>query len=141
MTVQSRMGSLLQVTSSPARHHVEEIYPDTWIDDDCAVILLDAEYPEGLTLTSVLQAVGVQVFIGPHTAEAGSAPLLLVHAWNRAKPDVAFRMDMARHLFPGALVCFVTGKLGTAAATQIYEDARSALVAAGIGFVCGEFVE
>lgn len=112
---------------------------DDWMTGDWVVMLLDAGYPDGVTLKSVLQAMGAQVLIGPHTAEANQSPLIVVHAWNRDKPEVSFRIKMARSLFPDALVCFVTGKIKPQFSAAIYDDARCALVAAGVWFVCNEF--
>lgn len=119
----------------------EDWINEDWFNEDWAVILLDSEYPESQTLKSVLSAIGVQVFIGPHSVSAEVAPLILVHAWNRNDPDVAHRIEIARHTYPEAVVCYVTGRVGPARQHAVFDDARMALEAAGIGFICNEFAE
>lgn len=111
---------------------------DSWADNCWEVIVLDAEFPEGLALKSKLQAVGAQVFVGPNAVAEESTPLIVLHASNRNKPAVQFRLQTARDLFPDALICFVTGSRTETVMTSDFNDARLALSAAGVGFVCDE---
>jgi hypothetical protein len=111
--------------------------PVRWVDEDYDVILLDADCPDGMALKSILQALGAQVHLGPHTVEKASEPLILVHAGNRHRPDIAFRLDLARHAFPNALVGFITGDVVPAQVLTARDDVRDILGAAGIGLVCG----
>jgi hypothetical protein len=120
-------------TPSPGSNDNED--PHLWADEDYEVILLDGDRPDGMTLRSVLQAMGAQVHLGPHTAETDRTPLILVHARNRHQPEIATRLGIARHVFPTAPVGFVTGDIVPAFAATGHDDARRLLGAAGIGFV------
>ena len=111
------------------------VQSDVWGDEDYTVILLDGDFPDGLELRSVLQSVGVQVHIGPHTVLSDEVPVILVHARNRHRAEVALRMDVARRIFPDAAIGFVTGERSASMPIHAYSDARVVLGAAGIGFV------
>jgi hypothetical protein len=106
-----------------------------WIDEDCIAILLDADCPEGMELRSILQAVGVQVAMGPSFGLDDAMPLILVHAANRSRPEVKARMQLARDIYPDAPVVFVTRSDRRAPVQAALDEVRAILRARGIGFV------
>jgi hypothetical protein len=104
------------------------------LEEDYSVILLDADFPEGMALRSSLQAMGVQVHIGPHSIEGDGLPVIMLCASSRQRSDIKGRLKLAQVHFPEAAIAFVTGKASTSSFGSIYEDARRLLCAAGIGF-------
>lgn len=133
----SSVNQLHLKTESGLSRQIENFWAD-WAADGCEVILLDAECPEGLALKSRLQSFGLQVLIGPYAHAEEALPLIVLHALNRRKPEMQFRLRAARELFPDALVCFVTGSMAQTFTSSNFNDARLALSAAGVGFVCDE---
>lgn len=116
-------------------HPVEILSEDPWTGVDYDVILLDCDCPEGFALRSVLQAMGVQVFLGAHSVPSDSSPLIMLHARHRHRKDVSERMACARQIFPSSTVLFVTGDVVAPFSTTEFDDARVILGAVGISFV------
>jgi hypothetical protein len=135
---QTASASRLHSTFKPGLLRQTFDVTDVWFDNGWDVVLLDAEFPEGLALKSKLQAAGLQVFIGPDGNAGEILPLIVLHATNRGKAAVQSRLEAARDLFPDALVCFVTGGMAQTVTSSNFNDARLALSAAGVGFVCDE---
>jgi len=116
-------------------HSAEIPSEDIWAGVDYDVILLDCDSPEGFALRSVLQAMGVQVFIGAHSVPSDSNPLIMLHARHRHRKDVSERIACARQIFPSATVLFVTGDVVAPFSATEFDDARVILGAVGISFV------
>ncbi|MDP2083840.1 MAG: hypothetical protein Q8K20_01465 [Gemmobacter sp.] len=108
-------------------------------DGTPSCILLDGDSPQGLQLRAALMAHGVDVYLGPHGVPGMPAPMVVVHAEHRHRPDVLARLDMARRAFPQARTGFVTGSV---VADQWdgggCDCVPGALRAAGFGYVLDE---
>jgi hypothetical protein len=114
---------------------VEGTNSPSWTDDAYSVVLLDADFPDGMTLRSVLQALGVEVHSGPHCVDAQTSPLILLHTCNRQCPEVSIRLEVARRLLPESAIGFVTGDFLPEFDAIAFDDARRLLGSVGIGFV------
>lgn len=108
---------------------------ESCIDENYSVILLDCDCPEGFALRSVLQAMGVQVFLGAHALPSDSEPLIILHARHRHRQEVSERLACARQFFPSSTVLFVTGDVVEPFSLTEFHDARLMLGAVGIAFV------
>lgn len=89
------------------------VLPDGWAMDVEAAILADPAHPQALEWRAALMAQGIEVFLGPDGVILDEAPIVVVPAESRHRPDVADRMDRTLATFPDARVCFVTGTAGT----------------------------
>ncbi|THD82442.1 hypothetical protein E7811_15480 [Aliigemmobacter aestuarii] len=85
------------------------VLPDGWEMDVEAAILVDPAHPQAMEWRAALMAQGIEVFLGPDDLTLDEAPLVVVPAESRHRPDVAGRMDRTLAAFPDARVCFVTG--------------------------------
>lgn len=122
-------------TQSSLESDIQSPHEDTWVGRDYDVILLDYDLPDGFTLRSLLQAMGVQVFFGAHFLPTDSKPLIMLHARHRHRADISERIACARQIFPSATVLFVTGNATPHFSSAEFDDARGLLCAVGISFV------
>lgn len=104
--------------------------------DDDVVILLDGDTLEGLNFRSVLQSMGMQVYLGHHMIEPDCIPLIVLCATNRNNPDILNRLDVATAEYPNSPIIFLTGSAPRPTVSLGYNNTREMLCAAGINFVC-----
>lgn len=97
------------------------------IEDDYIVVLLDHNYPEGMSLRSSLQSMGVPVYIGFDIVASDSTPLIVLHAQNRNRTDVASRLEYSRRVYPEAEVIFIIGQLPHSLSPDGHKDPYAAL--------------
>lgn len=110
--------------------------------NETSVILLDAD---GLSagFRPVLQALGIDVYLGTNNPQCGEKPLLLLSVGSFRQPETRERMREARQVLPGAQLCIITGVLPADSSTQPvsrrcqHNDVLALLSAAGIGFLSG----
>jgi hypothetical protein len=105
--------------------------------EDQSVILLHTESDEFDLWISILNAVGLDVRIGVNGIDAQDNILFLVQAteWRRNRAKTAY----TRKQFPNSTLCVLTGICRSShgyprGAFPFFDDARSVLQEAGIGF-------
>lgn len=109
---------------------------------ETSVILLDVD---GLRagLRPVLQALGIDVFLGTNNPQCGEKPLLLLSAGSFRHHETRERVQKARRVLPGAQLCIITGVMPADSSNQPvsglcqHNDVLALLSAAGIGFLSG----
>ncbi|MCC6002268.1 MAG: hypothetical protein JJU19_15620 [Pararhodobacter sp.] len=110
--------------------------------NETSVILLDAD-GAGAGFRPVLQALGIDVFVGTNNPQCGERPFLLLSAGSFREPETRERLRNARQAIPDAQLCIVTGVMpadgGNPAASGRcqHNDILALLSAAGIGFLSG----
>jgi hypothetical protein len=105
--------------------------------EDQSVIFLHTESDEFDLWTSILNAIGLDVRIGVSGIDIQDNILFLVHAadWKKGRSKTA----IIRECFPNSTLCILTGICRvnhgyTNGSFPLFDDARSVLQAAGIGF-------
>lgn len=105
--------------------------------EDQSVILLQSESDEFDLWVSILNAVGLDVRIGVNGIDAQDNILFFVQAteWRRNSAKMAY----SRKRFPNATLCILTGIFRSnhgypRGSFPFFDDARSVLQEAGIGF-------
>lgn len=110
--------------------------------NETSVILLDAD-GAGAGFRPVLQALGIDVFVGTNNPQCGEGPLLLLNTGSFRELETRERLRTARQVLPGAQLCIVTGVMPgdsnnlTASGRCQHNDILALPSAAGIGFLSG----
>tara|TARA_R110002124_G_scaffold147919_2_gene313357 strand:- start:418 stop:873 length:456 start_codon:yes stop_codon:yes gene_type:complete len=105
--------------------------------EDQTIILLHTDSDEFDLWMAILNAVGLDIHIGTNGVDDKDNILFLVQAadWKKNRAKIAF----IRERFTNSTLCILTGicrvnhEYGSSA-TPLFDDARSVLQAAGIGF-------
>lgn len=115
-----------------------------WMVLNSRVLLLDFASPEGFAATPPLMMMGLDVRaelpLDEASARIGGSGIILFHAVHRTCGLLQSRLAAARHEFPAAPVCIVTGfDPGSVSRRDAimadYGDARAFLQATGVCFL------
>ncbi len=125
--------------------HKEDNYCPSYTSDDyatdsdvenCVVLIEDHSCKEN-SLKSLIMSLGLEVYLGLNGVSEDQNPIILIHSRLRPKAEIENHLFAAKNYFKQAPVCFITGVSDALCNQSNYNDARAALAAAGIMFICG----